>query len=207
MRGKRAVRYSAAWQYSHVLLVLVGDAALARHRAHPVAVARPDGVIVRVLRQVGRELRPRHAAAAARRVQAGPVHVGQHVVVHQVGALPGCSAGRGVFGKWQDGAEGWGGDGFNAQTKMGEKPKGNVDGMAGRNRRHGGDRIVARWRKETSRGRKQIRFEQNNNLKWKRNAEQVKSGEEETVKEKTLLERSVQNNVGVKKRATECGRC
>lgn len=74
-------------------LVLVRDAALARHRAHPVTVARPDGVIVRVLRQVRGQLRPRHAAAAARRVQAGPVHVGQHVVVHQVGALPGCSAG------------------------------------------------------------------------------------------------------------------
>lgn len=85
-------------------------------------MARPDGVIVRVLRQVGGELRPRHTAAPARRVQAGPVHVGQHMVVHQVGALPGCSAGgsgvAGGRGAMVQRLEA--GDGFNAQTKMGK---------------------------------------------------------------------------------------
>lgn len=143
----------------------MGDAALARHRAHPVTVARPDGVIVRVLRQVGGELRPRHAAAAARRVQAGPVHVGQHVVVHQVGALPGCSAG-GSSG----GCEGGGamvqrveaGDGFNAQTKKGKTMKKKVMwmGWRGRNPRHGGGRIVARCgKKKQVVDKSKIRFE------------------------------------------------
>lgn len=67
----------------------MGDAALARHRAHSVTVAGPDGVIVRVLRQVRAQLGPGHAATAARRVHARLVHVGKHVVVHQVSALPG----------------------------------------------------------------------------------------------------------------------
>lgn len=139
----------------------MGDAALARHRAHPVTVARPDGVIVRVLRQVGGELRPRHAAAAARRVQAGPVHVGQHVVVHQVGALPGCSAGGGfrrVRGRGSDGAEGGGGGWVQRANKNGEnhKEKGNVDGMAGAQpKTWRGSNRSALWRKETSRGQKQ----------------------------------------------------
>lgn len=89
-------------------LVLVGDAALTRHRTHPVTVAGPDGVIVRVLREVGGQFWPRHAAATAWQVRAGPVHIRQHVVVHQVSALPGWSeraergggVARGRNGKW-----------------------------------------------------------------------------------------------------------
>lgn len=74
---------------STVRLVLVRDAALTRHRTHPVTVAGPDGVIVRVLREVRGQFWPRDAAAAAWQVHAGPVHISQHVVVHQVSALPG----------------------------------------------------------------------------------------------------------------------
>lgn len=77
-------------------LVLVRDATLSRHRPHPVTVGGPDGVVVRVLRQVGAQFWPGHAAAAAWRVHAGLIHVGEHVVVHQVGALPGWW-GRGFF--------------------------------------------------------------------------------------------------------------
>lgn len=76
---------------STVRLVLVRDAALTRHRTHPVTVAGPDGVIVRVLREVRGQFWPRHAATTAWQVHTGPVHISQHVVVHQVSALPGWS--------------------------------------------------------------------------------------------------------------------
>lgn len=85
-----AVRYITVQRGSTVRsLVLVRDAALTRHRTHPVTVAGPDGVIVRVLRKVRGQFWPRDAATTAGQVHRGPVHVSQHVVVHQVGALPG----------------------------------------------------------------------------------------------------------------------
>lgn len=83
---------------STLRLVLVRDAALTRHRTHPVSVAGPDGVIVRVLREVRGQFWPRHAAATARQVHTGPVHISQHVVVHQVSALPGWLARAGCGG-------------------------------------------------------------------------------------------------------------
>lgn len=100
-------------------LVLVRDAALTRHRTHPVTVGGPDGVIVRVLRKVGGQFRSRYAATAARRVHAGLVHVSQHVVVHQVSALPGWS-GEGRGGVVEGG--GWGAgqvDGDDANVEGG----------------------------------------------------------------------------------------
>lgn len=112
-------------------LVLVRDAALPRHRAHPVTVGGPDGVIVRVLREVRAQLWPRHAATASRRVRAGPVHVSQHVVVHQVSALPSCTrqpvvkanvgVGDGGRTRGQDGTEGCGGRQQVVNHKSGDR--------------------------------------------------------------------------------------
>lgn len=113
LRGKHAPHHITALRVQRgrrAGLVLVRDAALTRHRTHPVTVAGPDGVIVRVLRQVRGQFWPRHAAAAAWQVHTGPVRVCQHVVVHQVSALPGWSEraerGGGVA-KRRNGGVGW----------------------------------------------------------------------------------------------------